>query len=467
MFESSHTCAGPNRRDVLRFGSIGLASAAIGPLSAHKARAADHTTNDPAVIFVWLPGGPPHQDTFDMKPDAPAEYRGAYNPIRTNVNGIQICEYLPQLATVTDKFSIIRSVAHKFADHGGGHKRFLTGRDPLQPSGFVTDTPMVGSMVAEVLKGKKAAVPNYITGTDGGRQHIDTFSFGSAYLGPQSHPLFISGDPADSKFEVKNLSVLPGTEAKLKDRLALLNKFDTPLAGPDLAGRAAGMTATRNRALDLITTDTAKHAFDLTKESPKTRDRYGMHRYGQRALLARRLVEAGATWVTMVMENATPPGGEMKKDHTYNWDSHAVNCHIFEDTKFKLGFLDQAISALIEDLYTRGLNKRVLLVVTGEFGRTPKIEYSKGTHTGVTQPGRDHWPQAQSILVAGACKTGITVGSTTAKAEVPKDRPLTPNDLWATVFDHLNIDFNNTSFTDGSGRPMPMLPYGDVISELV
>ncbi len=165
----------------------------------------------------------------------------------------------------------------------------------------------------------------------------------------------------------------------------------------------------------------------------------------------------------MVMENATPPGEGLKKDHTYNWDSHAVNCHIFEDTQYKLGFLDQAISALIEDLYTRGLNKRVLLVVTGEFGRTPRIEYDKATG----RPGRDHWPQAQSILVSGACNTGITVGSTTAKAEVPKDRPLSPNDLWATVFSHLDIDYNATSFLDGSGRPMPMLPDGDVIRELV
>ena len=464
---TSRPCAGPNRRDVMRFGSVGLAAAALGPLTAHKARAADHTTNDPAVIFVWLPGGPPHQDTFDMKPDAPAEYRGAYSPVRTNVTGVQICEHLPRLAQLADRYSLIRSVAHKFADHGGGHKRFLTGRDPKEPTGFVNDYPMVGSMAAEVLKGKKAAVPNYIAGVDGGRQQIDTFSFGSAYLGTASHPLTVHGDPADSKFEVKNLSVLPGTEGKLQDRLALLNRFDTPLKGPDLAGTATGMAATRDRALSLITTDTAKTAFDLTRESPKTRARYGMHRYGQRALLARRLVEAGSTWVTMVMENATPPGEQMKKDHTYNWDSHAVNCHIFEDTQYKLGFLDQAISALIEDLYARGLNKRVLLVVTGEFGRTPKIEYSKGSQTGVTQPGRDHWPQAQSILVSGACNTGVVVGSTTAKAEVPKDRPLTPNDLWATVFTHLNIDHAATSFLDGTGRPMPMLPDGEAIKELV
>ncbi|MBY0456196.1 MAG: DUF1501 domain-containing protein, partial [Gemmataceae bacterium] len=166
-------------------------------------------------------------------------------------------------------------------------------------------------------------------------------------------------------------------------------------------------------------------------------------------------------------ENATPPGEGMKKNHTYNWDSHAVNCHIFEDTQYKLGFLDQAISALIEDLHARGLDKRVLLVVTGEFGRSPKVEYSVGTQTGVKQPGRDHWPQAQSVLVAGACQTGVVVGSTTAKAEVPKDRPLSPNDLWATVLTHLNIDFANTSFLDGTGRPMPMLPHGEVIRELV
>ena len=466
MSSAKLPCPGPTRRDVLRFGSVALASAALTRgLTAHGLT--DRTSNDPAVIFVWLPGGPPHQDTFDMKPDAPDEYRGAYKPIHTNVPGIDICEHLPRLATVTDKYSIIRSVAHRFADHGGGHKRFLTGRDPISPVGFVNDTPMVGSMAAEVLKHKHAAVPNYINIVDGGRQAIDTFSFGSAYLGPQTHPFMVVGDPSESKFEVKNISLLPGTEDKLNDRLALLNKIDRPLNGNDLAGTAAGIESIRNRGLELITTGTARGAFDLSKESAKTRERYGMHRYGQRALMARRLVEHGASWVTLVLENATPPGAEMKKNHCYNWDSHAVNCHIFEDTQYKLGFLDQAISALIEDLYARGLDKKVLLVVTGEFGRTPKVEYSIGTQTGVKQPGRDHWPQAMSILVSGACKTGITVGSTTAKAETPKDRPLTPNDLWATVFQHLDIDHNSTSFPDGTGRPMPLLPYGDPIRELI
>jgi uncharacterized protein (DUF1501 family) len=266
---------------------------------------------------------------------------------------------------------------------------------------------------------------------------------------------------------VQNLGVREDVAPKLADRLAMLNTLDRPLRGPDAGGTAAAIDANRGRALELLTADTARNAFDLTREDPRLRERYGVHRYGQRALMARRLVEAGATWVTMVMENATPFGGQMVKNHTYNWDSHAVNCHIFDDTQYKLGFFDQAISALIEDLYARGLDRRVLLVVTGEFGRTPKVEYSTGTQTGVKQPGRDHWPNAMSILVSGACKTGQVVGSTTAKAEVPKDRPLTPNDLWATVFKHLDIDYNRTAFLDGTGRPMPMLPYGDPIAELV
>lgn len=463
----ARSCPGPSRRDVLKFGSVAVASAAAAPVTPFRAAGIDRTTNDPAVIFVWLPGGPPHQDTFDMKPDAPEEYRGAFRPIRTNVPGLDICEHMPRLAAVADKYALIRSVAHKFADHGGGHKRFLTGRDPLQPVGFVNDYPMVGSMAAEVLKHRRAPVPNYINGVDGGRQNIDTFSFGSAYLGPQSHPFTFHGDPAEPKFAVQNLSVRDDVAPRLADRLAVLGALDRPLRGADLAGTAPAIDANRGRALDLLTADTARTAFDLTREDPRLRDLYGMHRYGQRALMARRLVEAGASWVTMVMENATPPGGQMVKNHTYNWDSHAVNCHIFEDTRYKLGFFDQAISALIEDLYARGLDRRVLLVVTGEFGRTPKVEYSVGSQTGVTQPGRDHWPNAQSILVSGACRTGQVVGSTTSRAEVPKDRPLTPNDLWATVFRHLEIDYNRISFLDGTGRPMPMLPFGDPIAELL
>ena len=455
-------CPGPDRRAFFRFGTVALATAGGLGVRPHllKANAPDPTTNDPAVIFVWLPGGPPHQDTFDLKPDAPSEFRGEFRPINTNVPGIQVCEHLPKLAKVADRFAIVRSCAHTFADHGGGHKRFLTGRDPLQPTGFVNDYPMVGSMAAKMMEGRHTGLPNYVQVVDGGRQQIDTFSFGSAYLGPGTHPFTVVGDPSDPAFRIQNLSPLPGTEAKLADRVALLNRFDRPMP-QDTSGTAAGLDASRGRALELVSTDRARKTFDLTQEPPAVRDRYGNHRYGQRCLLARRLVEAGVPWVTVVLENATPRGENAIEDGVYNWDSHAVNCHIFKDTRHKLGFLDQALTALIEELHDRGLDRRVLLVVTGEFGRTPKLEYAKG------RPGRDHWPQAQAIVVSGGgARMGQVIGSTTARAEVPKDRPLTPNDLWATVFAHLRIDWRNTSFPDGTGRPMPMLPYGEPIAEL-
>src|SRR5947209_4773907 len=182
------SCPGPqSRRDFLKFGALtlgGLGAAGIVPWRLQ----ASEGSSDTAVIFIWLPGGPPHMETFDMKPDAPAEYRGAYRPIKTNVPGIDICEHLPLHAKIADKYALIRSIAHKFADHGGGHKRFLTGRDPLEPTGFVNDHPAVGSMVSKMREDVRRGVPNYVSGTDGGRDGIDVFSFGSAYLGPATHP---------------------------------------------------------------------------------------------------------------------------------------------------------------------------------------------------------------------------------------------------------------------------------------
>jgi hypothetical protein len=439
---------------------VALATGLVGFRSALRAAVPDPTTNDPAVIFVWLPGGPPHMETFDMKPNAPSDYRGEFNPIKTNVPGIEICEHLPTLARQADRFALIRSIAHKFADHGGGHKKFLTGRDPLEPAGFVTDYPMVGSMAARLLEDRHAGVPNYVNIVDAGRHHIDVFSFGSAYLGPATHPFAITGDPSDPAFAVRNLSMPATSAANLPDRLDLLGTFDRSFAhgGTSLA---RGIDASRERAVELATSPVAKTAFDLNREPATLRAKYGDHRYGQRCLLARRLVEAGASWVTVVLENATPRGQEMIPDGTYNWDSHAVNCHIFKDTRHKLGFLDQALAALIEDLSTRGLDRRVLLVVTGEFGRTPRIEHTQN------RPGRDHWPLAQSILVAGGgLKMGQVIGSTTSKGETPKDRPMVPNHLWATVFEHLKLNWRETSFLDNSGRPMPMLPDGEPIAEL-
>lgn len=432
-----------------------------------QAKSAGADVPDTSVILLWLPGGPPHMETYDMKPDAPAEFRGEFKPIRTNVPGIDVCELLPRHARIADRFSLIRSIAHNFADHGGGHKRFLTGRDPREPVGFVNDYPMVGSMVAEARRHHRAAVPNYIAGTDNGRQGIDVFSFGSAYLGPRTHPFPVAGDPSAANFEVKNLALPTEAASRLRERTGLLERLDSAPRAHDRSGTMAAMDEFNRRAVELITTDTARTAFDLAREPQRLRERYGMHVYGQRCLMARRLVEAGASFVTMVLENPVP-GKDMPRNNTYNWDSHAVNCHIFEDTKFKLPFYDQAVSALVEDLHLRGLDKKVLLIVTGEFGRTPRITYDTGTQTGVKQPGRDHWPQAMSVFVSGGgLKMGQFVGSTNARGEHPKDRPMSPNDLWATMFRHLGIDPHGTYFPDHTGRPMPILPDGEAIRELI
>jgi hypothetical protein len=470
MNQPARSCPGPlSRRRFLKIGALTLGGIGLHGLAPWRVESAQTgQAPDTSVIFIWLPGGPPHMETYDMKPDAPAEYRGEFRPIKTNVPGIDVCELLPLHARIADKYTLIRSVAHQFADHGGGHKRFLTGRDPRSPVGFVNDYPMVGSMVARVREDRQMGVPNYIAGTEPGRSQIDTYSFGSAYLGPSTHPFMVLGDPSAPDFEVKNIALSPQTKDRLDDRLGLLRRFDTVPSEVDGSGAMDALEVYRQKALKLTTTDAARRAFDLSQESPRLRERYGMHVWGQRALLARRLVEHGASFVTMVMENPYQSGVAFPKDGTYNWDSHAVNCHLFNDARLRLPLYDRAVTALIEDLYARGLDRKVLLIVTGEFGRTPRISYAKGTQTGVQQPGRDHWPQAMSILVCGGgMRTGQVVGSTNARGEHPKDRPLSPNDLWATMFRHLGIDYQNTSFLDHTGRPMPMLPDGEPIAELL
>jgi hypothetical protein len=446
----------------LEIGAIGFAGLGFADLLRLQSEAkAAGESHDKAVIFVWLPGGPPHLDMYDMKPEAPSEVRSIFQPVATNVPGLDVCELMPRHTKLADKYAIIRSIAHKFADHGGGHKRFLTGRDPLEPAGFVNDYPMVGSSIAKMLEARRVGLPNYIAGVDDGRQGIDVFSFGSAYLNQSTHPFFVVGDPSAKDFQVRNLGLAKELEGRLESRDSLLKGLDQLRRNLDTTGRMEAMDKFSREAIELVTSEKARQAFDLTLEPESVREQYGMNPWGQRALMARRLVEAGASFVTMVMENPLPRGTPHPKDFVYNWDSHAVNCHIFTDLKIRLPAYDQAIMALVEDLYARGLNKRVLLVVTGEFGRTPRIEQAMG------RPGRDHWPAAMSLLVSGGgMKMGQVIGSTTAKGEEPKDRPMTPNDLWATVLHHLGIDPQH-SFLDHAGRPMPILPYGEVIKELI
>lgn len=448
-------------------GTLGVSGLSLSDV--FRLRAAAGETNvapDTSVIFIWLSGGPPHMETYDMKPDAPVDVRGEFRPIQTNVPGIDVCELLPMHAKCADKYTLIRSVAHEFSDHGGGHKRFLTGRIPKEPTGFVNDYPMAGSIVAKAREHIDIGLPNYISGTNLGRDKIDTYSFGAAYLGPKYAPFPAPGDPSSEKFEVKNLGLDQAMSDRLSDRMNLLKGFDALRSRLDSSGVMGAVDTFNQRAVSLMTSERARAAFDLSRESDQLRDRYGRHAWGQRALLARRLVEAGSSFVTMVMENPYQSGLRYLKNGFYNWDSHAANCHLFDDARARLPIYDRAITALVEDLHDRGLTKKVLLVVTGEFGRTPRVRMQAG-RGGVMQPGRDHWPNAMSMLVAGGgMQHGQVVGSTNDKGEHPLNRPLTPNDLWATVYRHLGISLD-MSIPDLSGRPMPILPFGKPIAELL
>lgn len=461
-------CPGPvSRRSFLQAGTVGLGGLGLNQLMSMRAQASPSAAKDTACIFVWLPGGPPHMEMYDMKPGAPSEYRGEFAPIRTNVSGIEVCELLPMHAKVADKFSIIRSVHHTFSDHGGGHKRFMTGRDPKAPTGFVNDYPACGSMISMMLEREERSDLNYVLMTDQGRQGIDVYSLGTAYLNSATAPFTVAGDPSKSGFRVNNLSLASGTERRLLDRSHLLSHLDQLRRDIDRSGTIGAMDELNQNAMNLLTSGSIRQAFDLSRESDETKERFGRHAWGYRALMARRLVEAGCPFVTLVLENPFVSGVPFPKDGTYNWDSHAVNCHLFRDARVRFPIYDRTVTALIEDLYERGLDQRVLLVVTGEFGRTPRLEYRPGTQTKVTQPGRDHWPQAMSMIVSGGgAQHGQIIGATNSRGEEPSERPLSPNDIWATIFRHLGIDYRH-HLLDHNGRPMPILPHGEPVHELL
>lgn len=467
MISQPRLCAGPvKRREFLAAGMLGLGGLSLPELFRLRAIAAEANTPvdaEKAVIFVWLPGGPPHLDMYDMKPDAPTDYRGPFRPIATSVPGIDVCELMPRHAKIAAQFSIVRSVAHTFSGHDGGHKRFMTGRIPASPTGFVNDAPATGSIVAKCLEDKDHGIPNYVSLNPKNRGG-DSYSQGTAYLGNAFAPFLVDGDPSAPNFVIPNLVLQKNVAQRIGDRKALLSSLDRLQRQTDMM---ESIDTYQRKAFSLLMTDKARRAFDLSEEPGDVRDRYGRHSWGQRALMARRLVEAGISFVTLIMENPFESGPPRPPAATTNWDSHAVNCHIWDDLKIRLPMYDQALSALIEDISERGLDKKTMILATGEFGRTPRIGSGVGTTTRVMQPGRDHWPQAMSLVMAGGgLKTGRVVGATNSRGEYPTENPLTPNDVWATVYRHLGID-PSRAFPDHRGRPMPILPFGEPIGDLL
>ena len=454
-------CPGPSplsRRSFLRAGSLAMGGLGLSDLLRGRALAeqAGHASPDTSVILIWLQGGPSHMETYDLKPDAPVDYRGEMKPISTRVPGMDICELLPLHAKVADRFNIIRSISHGFANHAGGAGRFLSGYNPLKPLEPKAQYPCLGPVVARMLQGKRdPSMPTYVASAE------NVYGGGSAGLGSAFLPFVVGADPNVEGFKVNNLSLEPSVRERLEDRQTLLASFDNLRREVDRSGMMESIDKFHQQAINLLTSERARQAFDITQEDDATRERYGRHKWGQRALLARRLVEAGTSFVTMEMQNPSIPGG------IGNWDIHAVNGHLYDDTRARLPVFDKAVSALVEDLYERGLDKKVMLIVSGEFGRTPRINPQKGTQSKIMQPGRDHYPAAMSVLVSGGgMPTGQVIGSTNPKGEHPQDRPLDPNDLLATIYRFLGID-HEAMVEDNSGRPIPLIPGGTAIEELL
>ncbi len=449
-------CWGPlSRREFLRVGASALGGLSLPQILAAREQAGTPSA-DTSVILFWMWGGPSQLETWDMKPQAPSEYRGPFSPIATSVPGVEICELFPEHAKLAHRFSLIRSLHHEMASHNDGSIELLTGKTPGQADPTSTaksEHPDFGMFASRVRGPQPHGLPQYI-GIP--RQ---PFMTQPVYLGV-SHSAFATGDPSVANFRPPNLTLASGINgSRLDDRKSLIAQFDQFRNGFDQSGDLGGTDQFRLQALQLLTSARVASAFDLNQEPAALRDRYGRHLWGQSCLLARRLAEAGTAVVTI---DAMAP--EMGTPLYFSWDDHANAQNGWDMAKgmiWRAKFMDQAVSALIDDIYSRGLDRRILLVAVGEFGRTPRLSHANGCL------GRDHWPQAQSALVAGGgFRTGQVIGATNSKAEYPAERPLRPQDLLATIYRHLAID-PRTEFLDSSGRPHPLLKSGEPIRELV
>jgi hypothetical protein len=447
-------CDGMSRRSFLQAGVAGMASVSLANvLRATQGGNPDaKPSKNTAVILLWMDGGPGHMDMYDMKPDAPAEYRGIWRPMKTNVPGMEITELFPKQAKIADKFSIIRSLHHDDGDHFSAAHKILTSRGGANGADMPIKSPSISSIACKVCGPRKPGLPANVgvpfAMTVGQRLGY----FGSSYLGKQYDPFEPMGDPNAAKYAVQNLDLTAGlTIDRLEDRRKLQSHFDKVRRDADTSGAMESMDRFNQNAFEMLSSPAARKAFDISSEDTQTRDLYGRSHWGQSALLARRLVEAGATFVTVHM------GGW---DH--HWDLQAGYENI-------LPVVDQAVSGLFTDLTQRGLYDKVLVVMCGEFSRTPRMNDggNGGPPRSMGTPGRDHWGNAMFCLMGGGgVKGGQIVGSTDRLGEQPKDRPVTPSDIHQTIYHVLGVD-PATTFLDLAGRPNFAVDGGAPIRELL
>lgn len=457
-----------SRREFLHFGLYAFGSLSLPGLYRLRAEnVPEKKAERTAIIIVWLRGGGSHLDTYDPKPDAPAEYRGPFATLQTRTTGMRITELLPWHARISDRFTILRSMAHTGGGHPAGSLQLLSG-DPDPQDKLTPVLPDLMSVAHRLRFDPRRTLPNYIGVNP--IVHYDNFTIaGPAYLGESYAPFAVTGDPNAPNFRVPNIGLADANEReRFSGRSKLHASLNSLRREFDRSRPMEGLDSFQKQAVNLLTSPDAARAFDLNFESPKVRDRYGRNTWGQQLLMARRLVEAGVEIITS--EFTGPLCGRVQ-----NWDDHAVNHHVFDALKYRAPFFDQAVTALVEDIYDRGLDKRVLVVVTGEFGRTPKISYVASSGGGVAsgaagtvQPGRDHWPRANSMLWAGGgISTGRVIGATDRLGEDVVDRRVGPHDFLATIYHHLGIDYDSVTLPDQAGRPIHIVQYGKAIPELV
>jgi hypothetical protein len=443
---SESCCDGVQRRHFLKAGVLGLTGLSVADLLALRARAENDSTKSDAVrdavrqakhksvIFIELAGGPTHFETYDPKPSAPIEFRGPLGVVQTSAPGVYFSELMREQATILDRLAIVRSVHHGSNSHDPSSHLAQTGYLKRGQKGGVNEMPCFGSVAARMLGAAQPGLPAYVAVPRIMRNG------GASYLGSANNPFETIGDPAKKNFSVRNLALSKGLDtSRLEDRRALLTSLDTQRRLQDLEGSAEAIDDFTHQALEMVTGTRAQAAFDIASEKPATREQYGQTDVGQSLLLARRLVEAGVTCVTVSF-----PG----------WDNHA---EIAKAMRQRGPRYDQAVAALVRDLFDRGLDRDVLLVAIGEFGRTPRVNRNGG---------RDHWGSAMSALLAGGgLKTGI-VGATNSKGEVPVEAPYNPENVLAMIYRHLGIDPAQT-FNDLAGRPRHLLEDRRLIEELV
>lgn len=437
-----------NRRGFLQAGALGIGGLGLAELLRLQAAGAVRSSAaENSVILLWLSGGPGHMETWDPKPQAPAEYRGPCAAIETSIPGIQFGELMPEQAELMDQLAILRTVNHGSGDHTKGNHWMLTGFEGPAfnaPDNREQRRPSMGSAVAKLARENAGGMPPYVA-VPHLRGGTDNLFHYAAYLGGGFNPFIVNSDPNEKSYGVKNL-VRPADLSldRLADRRNLVKEFDRVRTGAEAL--VTDLDAHNQAAFELLTSQRVREAFDMNQEPSALRDRYGRHTFGQSALLARRLVERGVRFVTV---NCVP------------WDHHGSpgQYKTEEGAKLLIPPLDKAIGGLIRDLIDRGLYKQTMVVAMGEFGRTPRMN---------ANAGRDHWGNTFSVLIGcGAMKMGQVIGTSDRRGERVVDRPLDPQDVAATVYHHLGINAKALHFYDLLSRPMPLIDRGQPIRELV